>query len=557
MRVVSRRRLLPPLGLALALFGALGASARGPLVPPTAQRLAEDVATLAAPDMEGRRSGTPGGDRAARRIAEWLEHAGLRPGGEHGTYVQPFVIERVPRLGSANGLEVQSGALRRLEVGRDFTPHGGSPSGEVIGDVVFAGHGGSGAYGSRDDWAGLAVRGKIVLVLDGPSGGGRVTRLEKLLAAKQRGAAALLLVGDTLPSLDATAAAVPLVSATITREAAAAFAPGARARLRVDLRDGERRGANVVGILPGTEPSRAGEAVVVGAHYDHLGYQDGVLHPGADDNASGTAIVVGLARAFASAGGAPRTLVFVLFGGEELGLLGSGHYVSHPPIPLTKTVAMLNFDMVGRTQGTRVTIAGGDSGSGLRAMAGDAAQHEGVTAELLGNPHGPSDHSRFYEAGVPVLFFYTGGHGDYHRPTDTADKIDAVGMARLAAVAVRMIGQLASDGARPVYAQFPRPAGRRAPAAATAPGGAFLGIAAPPNGSDGLRLASVVPGTAAAQAGLREGDVIVRIAGTLIDGLEDVRTLLRDRRPGDIVSVLYLRNGEAHATTATLGARAD
>src|SRR5439155_18032087 len=131
MRVVSRRRLIPPLGLALALFGALGASARGPLVPPTAQRLAEDVATLAAPDMEGRRSGTPGADRAARRIAEWLQHAGLRPGGEHGTYVQPFVIERGARLRTANTLEILSPAPRGLEVGRDWTPHGGSPSGEV------------------------------------------------------------------------------------------------------------------------------------------------------------------------------------------------------------------------------------------------------------------------------------------------------------------------------------------------------------------------------------------------------------------------------------------
>jgi len=337
----------------------------------------------------------------------------------------------------------------------------------------------------------------------------------------------------------------------------ASFATGARVTIHVEMVAEEIRAANVVGVLPGTDPARAGEAIVIGAHYDHLGRVDGVVHPGADDNASGSAVVLGLARAFGAAGGAQRTLVFVLFGGEELGLLGSRHYVSHPPIPLTRTVAMLNFDMVGRMQGTRVTIAGGDSGSGLRAMAGDAAQHEGVTAELLGNPHGPSDHGRFYEAGVPVLFFYTGGHGDYHRPTDTADKINAGGMARLAAVAVRMIEQLASDGARPVYAQVPRPAGRRAPAAATAPGGAFLGIAAPPSGSDGLRLASVVPGTAAAQAGLRQGDVIVRIAGTLIDGLEDVRTLLRDRRPGDVVSVLYLRDGEAHATTATLGARAD
>jgi len=216
---------------------------------------------------------------------------------------------------------------------------------------------------------------------------------------------------------------------------------------------------------------------------------------------------------------------------------------------------MLNFDMVGRMQGNRLNIAGGDSGSGLRALADEAAQKGGLAAELHGNPHGPSDHSRFYDAGVPVLFFYTAGHGDYHRPTDTADKINAAGMARLAEVAVSLIERLASDSGRPVYAQVPRPAGRRTP---TASGGAFLGIAAPPrSGSDGLRLASVVPGTAAAQAGLREGDVIVRIAGTLIAGLEDVRALLRDRRPGDAVSVLYLRDGEAHATTATLGVRAD
>src|SRR5207244_4203430 len=136
------------------------------------------------------------------------------------------------------------------------------------------------------------------------------------------------------PPLAATAVPVGLPSATITREAAAAFAPRARARLRVDLDDEEQHGVNVIGIVPGTDPALAAEAVVVGAHYDHLGYQGGVMYPGADDNASGTALVVGLARAFASAGGAPRTLVFALFGGEELGLLGSGHYVRQPAIPL-------------------------------------------------------------------------------------------------------------------------------------------------------------------------------------------------------------------------------
>src|SRR2546428_10814601 len=317
--------------------------------------------------------------------------AGLRPGGAHGTYFQPFVIDRAARLGTATALEILSPAPRRLEVGRDFAPHGGSPSGEVAGEVVFAGHGGTGTYGSRDDWAGVDVDGKIVLVLDGPSDGGRVTRLERLTAGRGRGAAALLLVGDTLPSLAATAAGVGLVSATISRETAATFAPGMRARLRVDLGYEERRGVNVVGILPGTDPALAAEAVVVGAHYDHLGSEDGVVHPGADDNASGTAVVVGLARAFASAGGAPRTLVFSLFGGEELGLLGSGHYVRQPAVALAQSVAMLNFDMVGRLRDDRLIVQGADSGGRLVQVLEAAARGGGVTLRVRGSPSGPPD----------------------------------------------------------------------------------------------------------------------------------------------------------------------
>src|SRR2546428_4673333 len=151
--------------------------------------------------------------------------AGLRPGGAHGTYFQPFVIDRAARLGMANALEILSPAPRRLEVDRDFAPHGGSPSGEVTGEVVFAGHGGTGAYGSRDDWAGVDVHGKIVLVLDGPSDGGRVTRLEKLIAAKGRGAAAPPLVGDTLPSPPATAPGGRIVSAPTPPQTPATFAP--------------------------------------------------------------------------------------------------------------------------------------------------------------------------------------------------------------------------------------------------------------------------------------------------------------------------------------------
>ena len=517
-----RRRLVPPLGVVLVLLVPL-ASARGVLAPPTVQSLAEDVAALASPDMEGRRSGTPGGDRAARRIAEWLEAAGLRPGGAHGTYFQPFVIERAARLGTATALEILSPAPRRLEVGRDFAPHGGSPSGEVAGEVVFASHGGTGTYGSRDDWAGVDVHGKIVLVLDGPSDGGRVTRLEKLIAAKWRGAAALLLIGDTLPSLDATAAGVGLVSATISRETAATFAPGMRARLRVDLGYEERRGVNVVGILPGTDPALAAEAVVVG-----------------------------LARAFASAGGAPRTLVFALFGGEELGLLGSGHYVRQPAVALAQSVAMLNFDMVGRLRDDRLIVQGADSGGGLVEVL-EAAARGGVTLDVRGSPYGPSDHTRFYEAGVPAVLFTTGGHHDYHRPTDTADRIDAPGMARVAAVALRTLERLVG-GARPAYVRA-APA-RRPSAPDGVAGGAFLGVVVDPRrAGDGLTLSATLPGSAAARVGLRSGDVLLRVDGVAVESLEALRREVLTRKPGERVAILYLRDDETHEVTATLGVR--
>jgi S1-C subfamily serine protease len=176
---------------------------------------------------------------------------------------------------------------------------------------------------------------------------------------------------------------------------------------------------------------------------------------------------------------------------------------------------------------------------------------------MPGSPFGPSDHSKFYDAGVPVLFFHTGSHDDYHRSTDTADKIDADGMARVAAIAVRVIDRLATD-ARPVYAKVTPPARRPRGDSSGGGGGPFFGVSSMPRaGGDGLRLSSVLPGTGAARAGLREGDVIVRLAGTSVAGLEDLRTVIRARQPGDTVSVLYLRDGEPHTTSATLGTRAD
>ena len=564
---------------------AAGASARTAVVAPQAPALAETVNALTTPEMDGRRSGTPGGDHAARRLADWLAAAGLRPGGDAGSFLQTFVLETSSRPGPASSLDLLAPTLRRLDFGRDWIAHGGSPAGEVSGEVVFVGYGVEIADAPYDDYAGVDVRGKIALALDGsPShlASTRMARLDKLIAAKRHGAVALLIAGGDLPAPETTSVEVGLLSGAVTREAAdamlaaagrtiadatralsaargpASFATGTRAHMRVEKVSDETRAANVIGILPGTDPALASEAVVVGAHYDHLGRADGVVYPGADDNGSGTAVVLGLARAFAAAGGAGRTLVFAFFGAEELGLIGSRHYVNRPAIPLDRTVAMVNFDMVGRLQGRPLNVGGGDSGSRLRALVVDAARADGVTIDVNGSPYGPSDHSRFYAAGVPVLFFYTGGHSDYHQPSDTADKIDAAGMARVADIGARVVDRLATES-RPVYAQVTRPARRHGVGAGGgAAGGALLGVVAGPRpGADGFRLLSVMPGTAAEHAGLREGDVIVRLAGSAVDGLEELRALIRDRQPGDTVSVLYLRAGEAHTTSATLGPRTD
>jgi hypothetical protein len=569
------RRLRCVLLAALVLGAATVAAARPPLQAPPTATLAADLAVLTRPDMEGRGSGTAGAERAARQIADWLAAAGLAPGGDAGTFFQPFVVSTSTRLASRGALEVVAPAPRGFAPERDWIPHGGSLDGEVAGEVVFAGYGIVAPEASHDDYAGLDVAGKIALILDGGPphlAGQRPSQTEKLLAARRRGIRAALVVADALPGLDATGTSVGIVSATATpavadallaparRTAAqlaraiadarspASFATGSRARLHVALRRTDQRAANVVGVLPGTDPVLAREAVVVGAHYDHLGRVGGDVHPGADDNASGTAVVVGLARAFAAAGGAPRTLVFALFAGEELGLLGSRYHVGRPTVPLARTVAMLNFDMVGRLRDGRLSVGGVDSGSGLRDVVSDAARGTGLDLGLRGQPHGPSDHASFYRAGAPVLFFHTGRHPDYHRPTDTADRIDADGMARVAALGVRVLERLAGDGPRPVYAVVaPPPNGQSRTA--------FLGVGADPRARDGLRLASVQSGSAAARAGIREGDVILRLAGVPVSSLDELRAVLAARRPGDTVDLVYLRDGRARAAAATLDAR--
>ena len=330
---------------------------------------------------------------------------------------------------------------------------------------------------------------------------------------------------------------------------------------------------NVVALLPGSDPALRGEVVVVGAHFDHLGRStEGALDPdrknairrGADDNASGTAAVLELARLFVAAP-PKRSLVFVTFSGEELGLLGSEYFVTHSPVPLDSAVAMVNFDMVGRLRDDKLIVYGVATAAELPALVDSAnlaasGPRAGSTwaaplrITALGDGFGPSDHSSFYARNIPVLHFFTDLHEDYHSASDVPSKINAGGEAHVVDVAERAIRAIADRPSRLTFIRSAAPA----PVAGSRQGSdVYLGsIPDMSNGAgQGLRLTGVRAGSPAEQAGLTAGDVIVEFAGRAVKDLYDFSDALYSHKPGDAVSVTVMRNGDRKQFTVHLGKR--
>ncbi len=592
----------------LVLFAALlaGAAAAETHLP-SSEWLLDQVRILASPAMEGRRSGTVGGDLAARHIAGVFRDAGLRPGGDAGAYIQAFDVPTGIRLGSTNSIATVPPSSTALVLGRDFSPLAVSDDGEVSADLVFAGYGITAPDLGYDDYAGVDVHGKAVLVLAGeprirdpaspfrkPEAYHYAERRHKIINAREHGARLVLLVTDpasdrgTLPSLGGLTQPWGVVAVAITRHVAdalvAPIAPdvlGLAAPIDRSMRSGSRaipgvhvkaqvrlvreRGhtGNVIGVLPGTDPHLAEQTIVVGAHYDHLGHggegslapdEVGVVHPGADDNASGTAAVMALARGFASAGGAPRTLVFVAFAGEEMGLLGSSEYVRHPVVPLDRTILMVNLDMVGRLRDGKLYVSGVDSGTGLRPVVEGAARGLPLAPEIRGEPFAPSDHPAFDAARRPVLFLFTGPHADYHRPGDTADKINASGLETVSEFASRVIAAVAAQATPPAYVKIEGPVSGGRSSGGYGP---FFGVIPDfaGGGAPGVKISGVRAGSPAEKAGLAAGDVLVQLGGVHVKTLDDLMFALRSHRAGDHVDVRWERDGRPHQGDATLEER--
>ncbi|MBI4566860.1 MAG: M28 family peptidase, partial [Planctomycetes bacterium] len=274
-------------------------------------------------------------------------------------------------------------------------------------------------------------------------------------------------------------------------------------------------------------------------------------------NASGTAGLLEMAEAFSRARPGPaRSVLFIAFSGEEMGLLGSAHYVKEPLLPLDKTVAMVNLDMVGRLRDDKLIVGGVDTGSGLRDLVNEKAGPLGLSVAGSGDGFGASDHASFYGKKVPVLFFFTGVHDDYHRPTDDVEKVNFPGAEKVVRLAYRCSWKLASGGARPEYQETTNPH-LRAAAGAGSGFGAYLGTVPDYTQSEkgGVTLQAVRPGSPAEAAGLKAGDVIVAFAGAPIDNVYDYTYALREHKPGETVALTVKRGGESLTLTARLAQR--
>lgn len=594
---VRSRSLAFGIGAALLLAGAC--ASQGPSQAPAeakasvassvpaetaADRLRTDVSFLASEPLQGRKSGTPDADAAARWIAARFSGLGLTPAGTAG-FLQGFDLPSARRL---SGIAIEKaipalaapkgapGSLAGVDAAA-FAFTLASAPGVAEGKLVDVGEGN--AYDPAS-WEGTDPKIALARLREeaasapasapaGPHGSLPPSLRSFAFQARQHQAAGLVVV---VPNREAIAkewgedrdVGLPVLYAT--EVALPALLAAGSFRFDAGVVAVSRATQNVLALVPGAAPSS--EVVVVGAHYDHLGLggsdslAPGVrdIHHGADDNASGSALILELARRFAARSEKlPRAILFAAWGAEELGLLGSAHWVKSPTVPWDRVVANVNFDMVGRSRGRKLDIGGVNSSTGWKELVEAAnaslASPLGVRASARLSGVGGSDHMSFLREKRPALFFFTGLHEDYHKPSDTPEKIDYAAMADIADLAERVIVEIA----RAPKVDFLEPP---APESGAASRGAEQGLRAwfgsiPDYGAEegGVVLSGTSPGSPAEKAGLKAKDIVKRLGPYEIKNVEDLTMALGRMRPGEEVEVVYVRDAETKTLKLVLGRR--
>jgi aminopeptidase YwaD len=627
---VNRLRTRPDLRISRLSWPALAiilglACATPPVVPlaPTEACFREVAGALANDDFGGRGLGTDGLRKSSDYLSRVFSQLPLRrvhSGGIMPSYRQRFPAVTGIATGPNNRLSWNQDAFEgggRASMQSEFMPLGFSSSAEFEGDLVFVGFGIVAEPLNYDDYAGLDTQGKVVLAMryepgesdpESPFDGKRPSRFSdlryKALKAREAGAAALILVSppgddgdpedDPLPRLvrrgPLSNAGIPVLQ--ITRKLARTWLdlagqdlsalrasieadyrphstelPNLRVSGNVDLSTEHTDIDNILGIVPG-RGALAKEAVLIGAHFDHLGRggpsslarERDAIHNGADDNASGVAAMIcgvaGTIKRLAEDPSPHRSLIVAGFNGEEVGLLGSSWYVRNPVFPIDKTVAMVNLDMVGRLRDRKLHAMGADSSPDWKPVLEPLAVQHDLDLLAGGDGYGPSDQMSFYGAGIPVVHFFTGSHSEYHTPEDDIESLNIAGGSQISQFVNDVLTNLVYRPTPPIYqasSSGPMMAGD------SRGFGAYLGsipdYAEMMNSEGGVLLSGVRHGGPADIAGILRGDRIVEMDGTEIRNLYDMTFVLRDHRPGQIIEIKLIREGQPLTLNATLGRR--
>jgi len=580
------------------------------LAPADPERYLQDIKTLSAPNMEGRGDGSKGLTRARDILAHRYASLGLEPKGTSG-FLQPFDIITGAELTAGNRFVVSGTDTRQsLKLHEDYIPFAFSSAANTSANLVFAGYGITADEWKYDDYKGLDVRGKIVVILrkepafatahapkGEPSSHGDL--IGKAILARKHGVVAVIEVNgktgkgeeDLLPRFGGDGGqediGIPIVQ--VKNDAAGqwfkaagkdllalqskidesgdtasfAFPDFLHVTLDTGIKKKHATVNNVLAYLPG----KSDEYIILGAHYDHLGRGEyggslapsliGQFHPGADDNASGTAGLLELARILSPLKGQlPRGLLFSSFAGEELGLLGSAAWVRQPTLPLDKAVAMINMDMIGRVAKNTIYIGGVGTAADFRSILEKGVAQTGLKAEYSESGYSSSDHTSFVVKQIPVLFFFSGLHSDYHKPSDTWDKIDPKS-------AVHVVDLVADTGvhidelpARPPFVTVVESHPTGSGSGSGSGYGPYFG-SIPDFGQveTGVRFSDVRPGSPAAKAGLKGGDTMIQFGDQQIKNLYDFTAVLRGSKVGDVVDVTVLRDGKPLTVKVTLEQR--
>ncbi len=548
----------------------------------SAERVQHAVDWLAADERQGRGVGTEGLTQAEHWLAERFAELKVQPAGDDG-YFHSFEVPLAIEV-----LEPTSLRIDGEPVERDlFVPASFSSSGSVSGEVVAVGYGITAEDLSHDDYADLDVGGKIVAIRRYTPPGARFDDATvqrrfgdlryKAFNAREHGAAGVIIVDwpevaageemsdeTPLPGLKVDAkgdAGIPVIA--LKRSAGARLFEGdARAELKVAVRVEKAKARNVVGLLPATLPKTDPQpTILVGAHFDHLGFGGrGSLtpdvtepHNGADDNASGTAAVLEIAAALSARPERSADVWLVAFSAEESGLLGSTALTRRPPAGLVveELRAMINLDMVGRLEDSRVQVLGAASAEEWESVVSPICERADLSCKLGGDGYGPSDQTPFYAAGVPVLHWFTGTHEDYHKVSDDSEKVNSRGVARIADAVTQVVISLAGRETDLTYVRTEAPVS----GGDTRSFGASLGTIPDYAGDDraGVLLAGARPGTPADLAGVIKGDLLVGLGGREIRNIYDFVYVLRSAKPGETTTMAIMRGDQPLELEVTYG----